>query len=91
MRIGEVAARTGLTARAIRYYEEVGLLPLYRDRRKGKHRHYDEADVDQLQLIHSLCRLLGTPLDEVQRLVRRSSRKSPRSATGRAWRRWCSA
>ena len=70
MRIGEVAARTGLTARAIRYYEEVGLLPLDPDRGKGKHRHYDEADVDQLQLIHSLCRLLGTPLDEVQRLVR---------------------
>ena len=70
MRIGEVAARTGLTARAIRYYEEVGLLPLDPDRGKGKHRHYDEADVDQLQLIHSLCRLLGTPLDKVQRLVR---------------------
>lgn len=70
MRIGEVAARTGLTARAIRYYEEVGLLPADPDRGKGKHRHYDEADVDQLQLIHSLCRLLGTPLDEVQRLVR---------------------
>jgi DNA-binding transcriptional MerR regulator len=70
MRIGEVAARTGLTARAIRYYEEVGLLPRDPDRGKGKHRHYDEADVDQLQLIHSLCRLLGTPLDEVQRLVR---------------------
>ena len=92
MRIGEVAARTGLTARTIRYYEEVGLLPLDPDRGKGRHRHYDEADVDQLQLIHSLCRLLGTPLDEVQRLVRhRSSRKSARIATGRAWRRWCSA
>jgi DNA-binding transcriptional MerR regulator len=70
MRIGEVATRTGLTARTIRYYEEVGLLPLDPERGKGKHRLYDEADVDQLQLIHSLCRLLGTPLDEVQRLVR---------------------
>lgn len=70
MRIGEVATRTGLTARTIRYYEEVGLLPLDPERGKGKHRHYDEADVDQLQLIHSLSRLLGTPLDEVQRLVR---------------------
>ena len=65
-----MAARTGLTARTIRYYEEVGLLPFDPDRGKGRHRHYDEADVDQLQLIRSLCRLLGTPLDEVQQLVR---------------------
>jgi DNA-binding transcriptional MerR regulator len=70
MRIGEVAARTGLTTRTIRYYEEVGLLPLEEGRAKGQHRHYDEADVAQLRLIHAMCSLLGNTLDEVQRLVR---------------------
>ncbi|HEY7382009.1 MAG TPA: MerR family transcriptional regulator [Gaiella sp.] len=70
MRIGEVAARTGLTARTIRYYEEVGLLAADAERAKGQHRHYDEADVDQLRLIHTLCILLGTSLDDIQRLVR---------------------
>jgi DNA-binding transcriptional MerR regulator len=70
MRIGDVAARTGLTARAIRYYEEMGLLRGDAEREKGQHRQYDEADVEQLQLIHALSRLLGASLEEVQRLVR---------------------
>ena len=70
MRIGEVATRTGLTTRTIRYYEEVGLLRGEAERGKGQHRQYDEADVEQLLLIHALSRLLGASLEEVQRLVR---------------------
>jgi DNA-binding transcriptional MerR regulator len=70
MRIGEVADRTGLTTRAIRYYEEVGLLPGSGRRDKGQHRHYDEADVAQLSLIHAISTLLGLSLDEIHALVR---------------------
>jgi DNA-binding transcriptional MerR regulator len=71
LRIGEVAARTGLTTRAIRYYEEVGLLASDgAQRAKGRHRHYDEADVAQLSLIHALATLLGASLDEIRELVR---------------------
>jgi DNA-binding transcriptional MerR regulator len=82
MRIGEVATRSGLTTRTIRYYEELGLLPADVERGKGRHRHYDQADVDQLRLIHALCDLLGTPLDEVQRLLR------PELARAVSDRRW---
>jgi MerR family transcriptional regulator, repressor of the yfmOP operon len=70
MRIGEVADRTGLTSRAIRYYEEVGLLPGSATRAKGQHRSYDEADVAQLSLINSLSTLLGASLEQIQELVR---------------------
>ena len=44
IRIGEVAERTGVTTRTIRYYEEIGLLASP-ERRKGEHRLYDDADV----------------------------------------------
>lgn len=69
MRIGDVAERTGLTTRTIRYYEEVGLLPADTARPKGKHRHYDEADVAQLTLVHALSSLLSLSLDEIRDLV----------------------
>ncbi len=46
LRIGEIAERTGVTPRTIRYYEELGLLPTT-DRAQGKHRTYTDADVDR--------------------------------------------
>ncbi|HEX5196394.1 MAG TPA: MerR family DNA-binding transcriptional regulator, partial [Gaiellales bacterium] len=42
-RIGELARRVGTTPRAVRYYEELGLLP-GSDRSDGAHRVYDEQD-----------------------------------------------
>ena len=41
-RIGELARRAGSTPRAVRYYEELGLLP-ERGRPRGRHRLYDAA------------------------------------------------
>ena len=35
IRIGEVAERTGVTPRTIRYYEEIGLLPRERPRARA--------------------------------------------------------
>src|SRR6478609_2281745 len=53
LRINQVAAETGLTARTIRYYEEMGLLePAARS--EGDYRLYDDSDLERLQFIRSL-------------------------------------
>jgi MerR family transcriptional regulator, repressor of the yfmOP operon len=70
MRIGEVAERTGLTARTIRYYEEIGLLgPGREPREQGKHRCYTEADVERIGEIVRLRDLLGLSLEQLSQLV----------------------
>ncbi len=69
MRIGEVAERTGLTPRTIRYYEEIGLLPIPPERRKGAHRAYEEPDVERLGELTRLRDLLNLSLDELKQLV----------------------
>jgi DNA-binding transcriptional MerR regulator len=60
--IGEVARRTGLTERTLRYYEELGLLAPHRD--AGGRRRYAADHVNRLYRIR-LMRGLGTPLAEV--------------------------
>ncbi|SCG62233.1 MerR family transcriptional regulator [Micromonospora halophytica] len=50
MQIGEVAERTGLSLRTIRYYEEVGLI-VPSARSQGGFRLYTHADVDRLQVV----------------------------------------
>jgi DNA-binding transcriptional MerR regulator len=69
IRIGEVAERTGLTPRTIRYYEEIGLLPGPPERRKGEHRAYDDGDVERLTELTRLRDLLNLSLDELKQLV----------------------
>lgn len=49
MRIGELARRTGVTTRALRYYEEQDLLAA--ERSGSGQRHYAEDAVDQVHLI----------------------------------------
>lgn len=68
-RIGEVAERVGVTARTIRYYEELGLLPRPSGRPKGAHRLYGEADVARLQELIRLRDLLGLSLEELVELA----------------------
>ena len=50
MQIGEVANRTGLSLRTIRYYEEVGLV-IPSARSAGGFRLYTEPDLERLRLI----------------------------------------
>jgi MerR family transcriptional regulator, repressor of the yfmOP operon len=69
MRIGEVAERTGLTPRTIRYYEEIGLLAEPATRRKGAHRAYDDGDVERLSELTRLRDLLNISLEELKQLV----------------------
>ena len=68
LRIQEVAAETGLTTRAIRYYEEIGLLePAARS--EGDYRLYDASDLDRLQFIRSLRDDAGFSLAQVGKLL----------------------
>ena len=69
MRIGELAERSGLTTRTIRYYEERGLLGHSAEREKGAHRVYTEADVVRLNELIRLRDLLGLSLAELVALA----------------------
>jgi DNA-binding transcriptional MerR regulator len=68
MQIGEVSQRTGLTQRALRYYESLGLLqpPTRMD---GGFRLYSEQDVGRLDRIVELKRLLGFSLAEIRQVI----------------------
>jgi DNA-binding transcriptional MerR regulator len=52
MRIGELATRSGVSVRALRYYEEQGLLESGRS--GSGQRHYAEPAADRVQLIQLL-------------------------------------
>ncbi len=68
LRIQEVAAETGLTARAIRYYEELGLLaPAARS--EGAYRLYDAEDLERLRFIRGLRDDAGFSLAEIGQLL----------------------
>jgi MerR family transcriptional regulator, repressor of the yfmOP operon len=64
----EVAKRTGLTPRAIRYYEELGLLRPS-GRTAGGFRLFTEADIAQLVRINELQTLLGFSLAEIKQTL----------------------
>jgi DNA-binding transcriptional MerR regulator len=68
LRIGEIAERSGVTPRTIRYYEERGLLPRS-EREHGKHRVYTEADVERLSELKRLRDLLGLSLEELRSMI----------------------
>jgi DNA-binding transcriptional MerR regulator len=64
--IGEVCDRTGLSARTVRYYEELGLLPGVRRREAGR-RIYGPDELERLRFITRL-KALGLALDEIGEL-----------------------
>lgn len=66
--IEQVAARTGLTKRTLRYYEEIGLLDPP-TRTEGGYRLYSEHDIARLELIKRWRGLLGFTLSEIRELV----------------------
>jgi DNA-binding transcriptional MerR regulator len=67
LRIQEVASDTGLTPRAIRYYEEQGLLAPGRS--EGAYRLYDGEDLDRLHFIRGLRDDAGFSLAEIRQLL----------------------
>ncbi len=67
MQIGEVAARTELSLRTIRHYEETGLV-VPSARSQGGFRLYTEADVARLMVIRRM-KPLGFTLDQMRDLL----------------------
>jgi len=65
--IGEVAERTGLSLRTIRYYEEVGLVTPS-SRSQGGFRQYTEVDVARLELVKRM-KPLDFSLEEMRELL----------------------
>jgi DNA-binding transcriptional MerR regulator len=66
--IGEVAERTGVTQRTLRFYEEKGLLRPP-SRMDGGFRLYTEEDIQRVQEIRRLQNLLGLSLAEIKLMV----------------------
>lgn len=64
--IGQASEQTGLSARTVRYYEEVGLLDGVR-RRAGGRRVYSAVDIERLRFIQRL-KALGLTLGEIKQL-----------------------
>jgi len=68
LKIDDVAKATGLTKRAIRYYEEIGLIkPPARS--EGGTRLYTQKDIEQLKNIVSAREVLGFSLQELQHFL----------------------
>ena len=68
LQIGEVAERTGVTQRTLRFYEEKGLLRPP-SRMDGGFRLYSEDDVRRVEQIRRLQGLLGVTLAEIKEMV----------------------
>lgn len=67
MNIGEAAKRSGVTAKMIRHYESIGLLPAAARSESG-YRHYTETEVNALRFIRA-ARDLGFGLDTIGNLL----------------------
>ncbi|MFC0864646.1 MerR family transcriptional regulator [Sphaerimonospora cavernae] len=66
MRIGELARRTGVSTRALRYYEQQGLI--HAERSANGYREYDESDVRLVAEIRTLM-TVGFTLEDARPFV----------------------
>jgi MerR family copper efflux transcriptional regulator len=82
MNIGTVAERSGVSPKAIRYYESIGLVrPV--DRRPNGYRSYTLVDMRTLDFIKR-ARSLGFSVEEVRELLDLWQNRSRRSAAVKA-------
>lgn len=76
MQIKLFAQKTNLSAKTIRYYEEIGVLPPSKRSANG-YRRYDESDVARARLV-SAVRSLGLSLDDAREILAlRDRREAP--------------
>ncbi|MEU9734835.1 MerR family transcriptional regulator [Streptomyces sp. NPDC048002] len=80
MQIGEVAARTELSLRTIRHYEETGLV-VPSARSQGGFRLYTDNDVARLMVIRRM-KPLGFTLDQMRDLLDATDRLDARGEPG---------
>jgi MerR family transcriptional regulator, repressor of the yfmOP operon len=82
LQIGEVADRTGVTQRTLRFYEERGLLkpPTRMD---GGFRLYSESDIGRVEQIKQMQSLLGLTLAEIKEMVEAEEVREELNATFR--------
>jgi MerR family transcriptional regulator, repressor of the yfmOP operon len=83
IRIGDAATRAGVSARTLRYYEELGLLTpsVYT---RGGERRYTPADLELLQRILGLRDTLGMNLEEIREFLALETRLEELRVTYRA-------
>lgn len=67
MNIGQAAAATGVSAKRIRYYEQIGLVDAAARSESG-YRVYDAQDIHTLRFVHR-ARDLGFSLAEIETLL----------------------
>jgi Cu(I)-responsive transcriptional regulator len=68
MQIGQAARASGVSAKMIRHYEAIGLIPAA-GRRESNYRDYDHADIHRLGFIRR-ARDLGFSITEIRDLLR---------------------
>jgi MerR family transcriptional regulator, copper efflux regulator len=80
MNISEAARRSGLSAKTIRYYEDIGLIAPA-ERGENGYRQYQGAAVEQLQFL-ARAREVGFDIDECRQLLQlqRDSNRQSRHA-----------
>ena len=82
LQIGEVADRTGVTQRTLRFYEERGLLKPP-SRMDGGFRLYSDDDVARVEQIKRMQSLLGLTLAEIKEMVEAEEVREELNATYR--------
>ena len=75
IRIGQLAARSGVSRDTIRFYERAGLLPKPR-RTATRHRIYDQKSAQQIRFIRR-AQDLGLTLDDIRQLIELRNSDSP--------------
>lgn len=68
MTVNEIAKELNITKRAMKYYEEQGLLKVAKD--SNGYRNYSEQDVETLRIV-SVYRKLGISISDIRKLLKK--------------------
>jgi len=85
MNIAHVSEQSGLSARMIRHYEAIGLVP-QPERSEGNYREYDETDLERLKVV-AAARTAGFGMDDIRQILAlwSGAGDQDRTATAASW------